>query len=97
MHVVRAFESDMTPHPDGSVDPMRDARMLELELILADLGAVEKRLEKLDSNIKKLNRAEDVSERVLFLKMKDALEAEKPLREMELSDEERRRLRNTRS
>jgi ribosome-binding ATPase len=94
VHVVRAFESDMTPHPDGSVDPMRDARMLELELILADLGAVEKRLEKLDSNIKKLNRAEDVSERVLFLKMKDVLEAEKPLRELELSDEERRRLRN---
>jgi GTP-binding protein YchF len=94
VHVVRAFESDMTPHPDGSVDPMRDARMLELELILADLGAVERRLEKLDSNIKKLNRAEDVAERVLFLKMKDALEAEKPLRELELSDEERRRLRN---
>ena len=84
VHVVRAFESDMTPHPDGSVDPMRDARMLELELILADLGAVERRLEKLDSNIKKLNRAEDVAERVLFLKMKDALEAEKPLRELEL-------------
>jgi GTP-binding protein YchF len=94
VHVVRAFESDMTPHPDGTVDPMRDARMLELELILADLGAVEKRLEKLDSNIKKLNRAEDVSERVLFLKMKDVLEAEKPLRELELSEEERRRLRN---
>jgi len=94
VHVVRAFESDMTPHPDGSVDPMRDARMLELELILADLGAVERRLEKLDSNIKKLNRAEDVSERVLFLKMKDALEAETPLRELELSDDERRRLRN---
>ena len=94
VHVVRAFESDLTPHPDGSVDPMRDARMLELELILADLGAVERRLEKLDSNIKKLNRAEDVAERVLFLKMKDALEAEKPLRELELSDEERRRLRN---
>jgi ribosome-binding ATPase len=63
-------------------------------LILADLGAVERRLEKLDSNIKKLNRAEDVAERALFLKMKDALEAEKPLRELELSDEERRRLRN---
>src|SRR5918995_3268827 len=73
VHVVRAFESDMTPHPDGSVDPMRDARMLELELILADLGAVEKRLEKLDCNIKKLNRAEDVAERALFLKMKEAL------------------------
>ena len=94
VHVVRAFESETAPHPDGTVDPMRDARMLELELILADLGAVERRIEKLDSNIKKLNRAEDVAERALFLKMKDALEAEKPLRELELEGEERRRLRN---
>ena len=94
VHVVRAFESETTPHPDGTVDPMRDARMLELELILADLGAVDRRLEKLESNIKKLNRPEDVAERVLFLKMKAALEAEKPLRELELTDDERRRLRN---
>ena len=63
---------------------MRDARMLELELILADLGAVEGRIERLEANIKKLNRAEDVAERVLFLKMKEALEAEKPLRELDL-------------
>ena len=53
VHVVRAFESDMVPHPDGSVDPLRDAQMLELELILADLGAVERRLERLEANIKK--------------------------------------------
>src|SRR5690242_18916201 len=53
VHVVRAFESDMVPHPDGSVDALRDAKMLELELILADLGAVDKRLERLEANIKK--------------------------------------------
>ena len=94
VHVVRAFESDLAPHPDGSVDAMRDARMLELELILADLGAVEGRLERLEASIKKLNKPEDVAERVLFLKMKEALEAEKPLRELALSDEERRRLKN---
>jgi ribosome-binding ATPase len=94
VHVVRAFESDLVPHPDGSVDPLRDVKMLELELILADLGAVEKRLERLEANIKKLNKAEDVAERVTFLKMKEALESEKPLRDLALSDEERRRLRN---
>ena len=94
VHVVRAFESDLAPHPDGSVDAMRDARMLELELILADLGAVEGRLERLEVNIKKLNRAEDVAERALFLKMKEALEAEKPLRELPFTDDERRRLKN---
>jgi GTP-binding protein YchF len=94
VHVVRAFESDMVPHPDGSVDALRDAKMLELELILADLGAVDKRLERLDANIKKANRPEDVVERKIFLKMKEALEAEQPLRELVLDDEERRRLRN---
>ena len=57
VHVVRAFESDSVPHPDGSVDPLRDAKMLELELILADLGAVERRLERLEANIKKANKA----------------------------------------
>lgn len=94
VHVVRAFDSDQAPHPDGSVDPLRDARILDLELILADLGAVEKRLEKLEANIKKLNRAEDVAERGLFVKMKSALEAERPLRELTLEEEDRRRLRN---
>jgi GTP-binding protein YchF len=94
VHVVRAFESDVVPHPDGSVDPLRDAKMLELELILADLSTVEKRLERLDANIKKANKADDVAEKAVFLKMKEGLEAERPLRELDLSEEERRRLRS---
>ena len=93
VHVVRAFESESAPHPDGSIDALRDAKMLELELILADLATVERRLERLEANIKKANKAEDVSERVLFERLKQALEAEKPLRELELSEEERGRLR----
>jgi GTP-binding protein YchF len=92
-HVVRAFESATVPHPEGSVDPLRDAKLLELELILADLGAVERRLERLEANVKKANRAEDVAERALFQRLRQALEAEQPLRTLELSDEERRRLR----
>ena len=94
VHVVRAFASDTVPHPDGSVDPLRDVKMLELELILADLGAVDKRLERLEANIKKANRAEDVAEKKIFAKMKEALEAERPLREVAFDEEERRRLRN---
>jgi GTP-binding protein YchF len=93
VHVVRAFESESAPHPEGSVDALRDAKMLELELILADLGTVERRLERLEANIKKANKAEDVSERALFLRLKEALEAERPLRELELSEEEQSRLR----
>lgn len=94
VHVVRAFESERAPHPEGSVDPLRDAKMVELELILADLDAVLRRLDKLEANIKKANRPEDVAERALFQKMKQALESERPLRELELADLERRRLRN---
>ncbi len=94
VHVVRAFESEMVPHVEGSVDPLRDARFLELELILADLGAVEKRLERLEANIKKAHRPEDVADRALFLRLKECLEHERPLRELELPDEERKRLRN---
>ena len=93
VHVVRAFESASVPHPDGSLDPLRDAKMLELELILADLATVERRLERLEANIKKANKPEDVSERALFVRLKQALEAEKPLRQLELSEEERARLR----
>jgi hypothetical protein len=93
VHVVRAFEADLVPHPDGSVDPLRDAKMLDLELILADLSTVEKRLERLEANIKKANRPEDVAERGVFQKMKEALEAERPLRELDLPEEDRRRLR----
>jgi GTP-binding protein YchF len=93
VHVVRAFESETVPHPEGSIDPLRDAKTLELEFILADLGAVERRLERLEANIRKANRPEDVAERALFRRMKQALEAETPLRELGLSEEERRRLR----
>jgi len=94
LHVVRAFSSDAVPHPDGSVDPRRDVQMLELELILADLQAVERRLEKLEANLKKANKPEDAQEKQLFLRMKAQLEGERPLRELDLAEEDRRRLRN---
>jgi GTP-binding protein YchF len=94
LHVVRAFASDVVPHPDGSVDALRDARMLELELILTDLGAVDRRLERLEQNLKKANKAEDRADKAHFLRMKEWLEGERPLREMELDGEERLRLRN---
>jgi hypothetical protein len=93
VHVVRAFESETAPHPDGSVDPRRDAEMLELELVLADLATVERRLERLEANIKKAHKAEDVAERALFLRLEETLESERPLREAALTDEEKARLR----
>ncbi len=93
IHVLRAFESDQVPHPEGSVDAKRDAALLELELILADLGVVERRLERLLANIKKANRPEDRAEHALFERLREALETERPLRELPLSKEEHRQLR----
>jgi GTP-binding protein YchF len=94
LHVVRTFASDAVPHPDGSVDPLRDARMLELELILADLGAVERRLDRLEGSVKKTGKPEEGAERALLLRVKEGLEGERPLREMPLGEEDRRQLRN---
>ena len=53
VHVVRAFRDAAVPHPPASVDPARDAQAMEDELILADLGVVERRLERLEKDLKK--------------------------------------------
>ena len=48
VHVLRAFRDPAVPHPSGSIDPARDAQAMEDELILADLGVAERRLERLE-------------------------------------------------
>src|SRR6185312_7936097 len=53
VHVVRGFNDPTVPHPSGSVNPSRDAQAMEDELILADLGLTERRLERVDKDLKK--------------------------------------------
>src|SRR5688500_16674028 len=65
VHVVRAFHDEAVPHPAGSVDPSRDAQAMEDELILADLGIAERRLERLDKDLKKTRTPELEKERDL--------------------------------
>ena len=48
VHVLRAFRDPAVPHPSGSIDPARDAQAMEDELILADRGVAERRLERLE-------------------------------------------------
>src|SRR5437016_441868 len=50
VHVIRAFQDPSVPHPAGAVDPARDAQAMEDELILADLGVAERRLERLEKD-----------------------------------------------
>src|ERR671914_587255 len=93
LHVVRMFRDPSVPHPAGSVDPARDVRAMEDEVILADLGVVERRLERLERDLKKSNNADLRKEQEILVRFREALEAGKPLRALELGSEDARRLR----
>ncbi len=95
VHVVRCFQEASVPHPSGSVDPQRDIDAMDAELLLNDLIAVERKLERLgDERRKGGGRDKAVIERelALFEKLHDALGQEKPLREVEFSAEEQKSL-----
>jgi ribosome-binding ATPase len=96
VHVVRAFTDPSVPHPDGSVDALRDAEIMELELILADLAVVEKRLEKLDAEIMRKkgpekNTAE--AEKEILTRFREVLANDQPLRNVEIAEEEQKIVR----
>ena len=85
VHVVRAFEDANIPHPEGAVDPIRDIETLDLELLFSDLALIDKRLNRIASQITKLRGPErDATEReqVVMGRLKAALEADTPLREV---------------
>merc|ERR1712127_1163102 len=76
VHVVRCFEDENVIHVDGSVDPVRDAELINLELALADLAQVEKRLQK----VKKERKPDDDVEKVALQKVSEVLQNDKPAR-----------------
>src|SRR6188508_621449 len=93
VHVVRAFRDEAIPHPAGSVNPARDAQTMEDELILADLGVAERRLERLEKDLKKGRSPELERERDVLNGCRAALEDGRPLRALELKGEDLKRLR----
>jgi len=94
LHVVRMFRDPSIPHAAGSVDPARDVRTMEDEVILADLGVVERRLERLERDLKKAGgNAELKKEQELLVAARALLEEGKALRTMQLAPEDVRRLR----
>lgn len=92
-HVLRVFESDTVPHEKGSVDPLRDFEDVETELILSDLVVVEKRLERVDKDRKKIKSPDLDKEFALLERLKAELEANRSLRGLEFDDEEEKRIR----
>jgi GTP-binding protein YchF len=93
LHVVRAFDDPSLPHVEGTVDPLRDIGLFEMELIFSDLAIIEKRLERLVKDLKKGKSPELEMENEILLRFKAALEKEQPLRELELTPEEEKRIR----
>ncbi len=95
IHVVRAFESENVPHPAGSVNPLRDIQSMDTELILNDLIAVERKLERLTEERKKGGGRDKVTierEITLFTRFHQTLSEEIPLRDIEISAEEEKSL-----
>ena len=91
-HVVRAFEDPAIPHV-GPIDPLRDIKNVEFDLMVSDLGQIEKRMERLEKDLKKMRSPELEKEFDLLKRAKAHLESERPLREMEMTPEDKKRLR----
>jgi ribosome-binding ATPase len=89
-HVIRVFDDPTVPHSEGGIDPLRDATNLDLELILSDHDQICKRLERVEKDLKKKRDPLLEHEKGVLEKCKAHLEAEKPLRELELTPEERK-------
>lgn len=92
-HVLRLFDDDTVMHVEGDIDPKRDWEAIEAELIINDLQVVEKRLERVEKDIKKLRNPELPREKELLEKCREMLENETPLRALELDPEDEKRLR----
>lgn len=91
--VVQAFKDETIPHPEGSVDPLRDIHTVESEFILSDLAIVENRLAKLDKQIMQRKEEEDIRDSEMLTRFKESLENEMPLRELQLPEDEAIRIR----
>lgn len=97
LHVVRSFEDERVPHPAGSIDPVRDLAALDFEAIFSDLLIVDRRLERLERDLSRkgdyAGRQADQEEFDLLVRVRQGLERELPVRDMDLTPDEEKRLR----
>lgn len=92
-HVLRVFQDETVPHEEGSVDAARDFASVEMELILSDLVVVEKRLERLEKDRKKIKDPSLDKEYDTLIRCKSALEVETPLRNLDFDRDEDKAIR----
>ena len=86
-HVVRLFDDDSVPHVDGRVDPKRDIESVDLELTFADLQIIDKRLERLNRELRAKKSPILEKELAVLEGCKEALESGIPLREIDITQE----------
>lgn len=91
-HVLRAFDDPAIPHV-GEIDPLRDIKNVDFDLMVSDLGQIEKRLERLEKDLKKAKTPELEKEFELLKRANAHLGEEKPLRELQMSSEDKKRIR----
>lgn len=99
VHVVRAFDDPAVPHPLQTVDPQRDLEVLDSEMLLLDLVTVQNRLERIAETLRRTKKNSEeqqalLAEQALFQRMAAALEEGQPLRDLDLTAEERHSLRS---
>jgi len=95
VHVVRAFEDESVPHPEVTIDPHRDIEALDLELTFADLALIERRLTRLEAEMRSVKageRGQLERDRDLLGRLRAALEAGQAIRTLEFSEDEARTL-----
>lgn len=93
--VVRAFEDQSVPHPQLTVDPHRDIETLNLELTVADLALIERRIERIDAEMRSVKVGERRAmeyDRSLLVTLQEELEEGRAIRELDLSAEQQRQL-----
>lgn len=96
VHVIRAFDDPEVPHPQDTVDPIRDLQTIDSEFLLVDLITIENRLARLDEERKKgkvENKQQNATETELLQRLHAQLEIEQPLRDLDLTPDEHKLLR----
>jgi GTP-binding protein YchF len=96
LHVVRAFEDASVPHPNNTADAARDIETVDLELAFSDLAIIERRLQRLNGEIGKTAGKERdlrIQEREVLQRLQAGLEADTPIRDIELTPDEEKMLR----
>ena len=88
VEVVRCFEDNNIIHVDGSVDPIRDVEVINIELILADLEIIDNRINKIAKKAQTSKNKNDIQEYNLLVKIKESLEQNIPIRKMRLEEDE---------